>query len=133
MAMRSSSRSRSFETKVGGAFIAAVLVVFALFFSTWKVAQDANDAMHRVVRTHEMLHSLAYTRATTLQVELATQSYRISGEPAQLQERDAAISARERALARVQSLATDNPQQQQRWLELRELVDRRLAISRQIE
>lgn len=123
----------SFETKVLVAFTAAVLVVAGLAATSWKVAQDATDAAHRVAHTHEVLNSLARTKAETLQIEFNTQSYRISGDPARLAERDVAIATRETLLGKVKQLTADNARQQEQWARLREVINERLAIARQVE
>lgn len=119
-----------FETKVLAAFGAAVLVVAVLAATTWKISRDAVAAALWMSHTHEVLNSLAHARGDTLQIELSTQSYRISGDAARLAERDAAISARETSLRRLKELTADNARQQERWTRLREVVDERLAISR---
>lgn len=123
----------SFEAKVLGAFTAAVLVVAGLATTTWKVAQGAAEATQWVAHTHEVLDSLAHARADTLQIEFSTQSYRISGDPARLAERDATIATRETMLSRVKQLTSDNARQQERWSQLREVTNERLAISRRVE
>ena len=97
------------------------------------MAQDATEAAGWVTHTREVLDSLASTRADTLQIEYSTQSYRISGDPAQLAERDATIATRETLLSRIKQLTRDNTRQQARWTQLREVIDERLAISRQVE
>ena len=122
----------SFETKVLAAFAAAVLVVAALATTTWKVSQDAVDAALQVSHTHEVLDALAKARGDTLQIELSTQSHRISGDAARLAERDIAISARETLLRRIKELTADNASQQERWTRLREAADERLAISQRV-
>jgi len=122
-----------FETKVLVAFIAAMLVVIALATMTWKVADDAASAAQTVEHTHAVLNNLARTRGYTLQIELTTQSFRLTGDPANLVERNAAIAERENTLEHIRQLTVDNARQQQRWTELREITNRRLAISRQIE
>ena len=91
----------SFETKVLAAFAAAVLVVGALAATTWKVSQDAVETALQVSHTHEVLDALAKARGDTLQIELSTQSHRISGDAARLAGRDIAISARETFLRRI--------------------------------
>lgn len=126
------SRS-SFETKVLAAFTAAVLVVTALATATWKVARDAAEASLRVAHTHEVLDSLARTKGDTLQIEFNTQNFRISGDPARLTERDATMLDRETTLRRVKQLTSDNARQQERWTQLREVIDERVAISRRVE
>lgn len=120
----------SFETKVLAAFAAAVLVVTALAAATWKVSHDADEASHLVAHTHEVLNSLARARGDTLLIELSTQNFRLTGDPARLVERDAAVAAREAALSRIGELTADNASQQARWTQLRKVVDERLAISK---
>ena len=115
------------------AFAAAMLVVSALSVTTWKVANDASEAALGVAHTHEVLNSLAHARADTLQIELATQNFRLTGDTAYLAERDAAIATRETVLRRIQLLTARHASQQERWARLREVIDARLAISRQIE
>jgi len=123
----------SFEVKVLAAFTAAVLVVAGLTATTWKMAQNAADAAQSVAHTHDVLDRLARTRADTLQIEFSTQSYRISGDPARLAERDAAIATRDTSLSSLKRLTADNSRQQERWTRLRAVIDERLSISRHIE
>jgi PAS domain S-box-containing protein len=120
----------SFETRVLAAFTAAVLVVALLAAVTWKVSQDADEAARWVAHTHEVLNNLARARGDTLQIELSTQNYRLTGDPARIAERDAAIAAREAGLRRIRELTADNAGQQARWQRLREVADERLAIAR---
>jgi diguanylate cyclase (GGDEF)-like protein/PAS domain S-box-containing protein len=132
--MRISTRlNSSFEAKVLTAFTAAALVVTALVAATWRVANDALEATHQVTYTRAVLDNLARARIDTLQIEFSTQSFRISGDPARLTERDAAISSREAALQGVKQLTSYNAAQQERWTRLRKVLDERLAISRRVE
>lgn len=123
----------SFEAKVLAAFSAAVLVVAALSATTGKLSKDAAEASRWVTHTHEVLRCLADIQADSLQVELNTQSFRVSGDRAYLAERNASAANREGALKQLKVLTSDNPQQQQRWLQLRQVIDQRLQISRQVE
>jgi signal transduction histidine kinase len=127
-----SEPTRRFEARVLMAFAAAGLAVFLLAAMTWKLTQDAVDAASRVSHTHEVLLSLARARSDTIQIELSTQSYRISGDTARLAERDAAVAAREIALGRIRELTAGKPRQQERWRQLRETADERMAISRRV-
>lgn len=134
MVLGHSVKSRSsFEAKVRIAFGAAVIVVLALTAVTWKVANDAKAAASRVARTHAILSDLAHIRGDTLQIELSTQSFRISGDPAYLVERDATIANRETLLLRVKTLTAGTPYLQEHWASLRSVLDERLAISRRVE
>ena len=126
-------RRSGFEMKVLGAFAAAMLVVCVLAATTWKVASDANAAALWVEHTHEVLNSLSRARGDTLQIELVTQSYRITGDAAQLAERNMAMASREAVLRRIQQLTEKNVVQQERWMLLRAVVDQRMAIAREVE
>lgn len=122
-----------FERKVILAFVAAVLVVVGLATTTWIVARDAAEASHWVAHTQEVLNNLVHIRADTLQIELDTQNFRLTGTPTPLAERNATIAAREATLQRIKALTTDNPGQQERWKQLRQVVDERIAISKRVE
>ena len=122
-----------FHTRLSAAFIAAVIFVAGLTFTSWRVARDAADSADQVARTQEVLADLVRTRVETLQVELSTQAYRLSGDPARLTERDAAMAAREVHLQSLRTMTADNPRQQALWLELRQVINERMAISRRVE
>lgn len=122
-----------FHAKVLVAFGTAVLVVTALLMLTWKLANDAVSATRSVNHTQEVLNSLSITRGDMLQVELSTQNFRVTGDNSHLQEREKASRSREEAMGRLAVLTSDNAQQQIRWQQLREVVDQRIAIARQIE
>ena len=123
----------SFQSKVLTAFTLALVVVGVLLMATWKLAQDAVEASGWVEHTHMVLVDLAQVKADTLQIELSTQNYRLSGNTAFLTERDATVAAREIALDNILRLIADNPRQQERWYGVREVVDERLQISRRIQ
>jgi len=123
----------SFETKVLVSFSAAVLVVAGLALTTWMMAKNATEAARLVAHTHEVLDSLARTRAETLLIELSTQTFRISGDPQRLAERDRTMATREVLLNRVYQLTADNAAQQSLWKQLREVINERMALSRQVE
>jgi diguanylate cyclase (GGDEF)-like protein/PAS domain S-box-containing protein len=122
----------SFETKVLTAFGTAMLVVMLLCGITWSLAGHVAEAVQQVEKTQKQLQALAQARAATLQVELSTQGYRVSGDEQYLAERDTAILRREAALKLVHQLTAGNPTQQARWEELRAVIDQRVALSRQI-
>ena len=123
----------SFETKVLAAFVAAMVVVAGFAMATWKVARDAAEAVQWVTHTHAVIDSLTRIRGHTLQIEFSTQSFRISGDLARLVERDETIREREDLLNRLHTLTSDNTGQKERWSRLRQVIDERLAISRQVE
>ncbi len=132
--MRAATSSlANFEVKVLMAFGAAMLVVVSLATITWKMAKDAAEAAHVVAHTHAVRDALASIRTATLQTEYSTQSFRISGDPARLAERDAAIAAREALLQQLKERTADNTHLQTLWKQLREIINERIALSRKIE
>ncbi|MBA3032272.1 MAG: response regulator [Gammaproteobacteria bacterium] len=120
----------SLEAKVRAAFLAAVVMVLVSAVTMWKVSQDAMEATHWVAHTHEILENLSSVNSDTLRIELGTQSFRISGDPAHLAERDAAIAAREVALLKLKDLAAHSPSMWALWVQLRATADERLAIAK---
>jgi signal transduction histidine kinase/CheY-like chemotaxis protein len=122
-----------FEAKVLSAFGAAALVVALLAAGTWNLAWEAENEALRVSHTHEVLVSLARVRADSVQIELSTQSFRITGDASRLAERDAALAAREASLRQIAELTADNPRQQALLKRLRDTVEERKAISRRVE
>lgn len=123
----------AFEARILLAFAAAIIVVAALSTIVWKVASDATEAARGVAHTHEVLNNLTRTHADTLQIELSTQGYRISGDLQYIAERNKVVADREMLLERLRNQTADNPRQQQHWGQLRQVVDERLAISRRVE
>lgn len=123
----------SFESRLLTAISAAVLVVVVLSLTIWKVADNANLSAQEIAHTHELLHHLARTRGYSLQIELTTQGFRLTGDAALLAERDEAIASRENSLQLIRQLTADNPLQRQRWTALRQVLNQRLAIARQVE
>lgn len=124
---------RGFQRMVLGIFGMVALTIAGLVAGTWKIAAEAANAAQWVHHTYEVLDGLARVQQDTLRIELATQNYRISGDPARLTERDALVRAREETIARVGAQTRDNPRQQARLDRLRTVVAERLAISHRVE
>lgn len=123
----------SFEIKVLVAFGAAMLVVTGLATTTWKMAGDAAEAARMVAHTHAVLNELARIRNATLQTEYSTQSFRISGDPSRLTERDAAMAVRESLLSQLKEQAVGNAHLLALWEQLREVINKRIGLSKKIE
>lgn len=123
----------SFEFKVFVAFTAAVVVVVAFALATWKLAHDADSAARWVNRTLEIIKDLNQAKVDALSVELSSQNYRVSGDPAHLALRDATIRSREETLVRLDELTRDDPLQQESLAQLRKVIDERLVIAREVE
>lgn len=115
------------------AFAAAGLVVAVLAAATWKTSQEMAHATRSVAHGNEVLQQLARTRTDSVEIELSTRQYLVSGDAARLVDRDAAISAREASLRQIKELTADNAQQQERLTRVREMADERVAISRRLE
>ena len=123
----------AFETRVLAGFSAAVIVVAGLSLTTWIVTRNAAEATRWVVHTHDVLGSLARVKSDSLNVELTTQNFRLTGDASLLDERNAIIASRELSMERIRQLASNNASQMARYAELRALIDERVAIARRIE
>ena len=123
----------SFQAKVSLAFVLSALVVVSVVGAAWKMARDAAALDVQVTHTREVLEQLEKTRYQTLQIEFATQGFRLTGDTARIAERDAALVARAAALDAVARLTADNPRQQARLVPLRALIAQRTAISLRVE
>lgn len=113
-------------------FAATGLVVAGLTAATWKTSLEAADALRWVAHTHQVLDQIARVRSDSLEIELSTLRYRMSGDAARLADRDAAMSAREASLGQIKELTADDARQQERWTRVREVADERIAISRRV-
>lgn len=122
----------AFHEKLLSAFGVACFIVLALVAAALHLSKDATEAMIWVQHTYEVLNSVVEAKSDTIQIELSTQSYRITGDEQRLAERDAAIQSREKSLKHIQEATRDNPHQQHRWQQLRKVIDVRLAISKQV-
>ncbi len=122
-----------FEAKLLATFAATGLVVVGLAIANWFTSQDTGDAMRSLAHTNEVLQRLASTRSDSIEIELSTRQYIASNDAARLVERDAAITAREASLRRIEELTAGNPRQQERLTRVREMADERVRISRQLE
>jgi diguanylate cyclase (GGDEF)-like protein/PAS domain S-box-containing protein len=122
-----------FQSRLLAAFMAAMLVVVLLAATTWKLVSDASAAAGGVEHTQAVLNLLAHIRSQTIQIELNTQGFRVSGDPARLDERNANIAAREVAMQALLAKIAGIPAQKERWVGLRDVLDERLRISRQVE
>ena len=122
-----------FEFRLLAAFTAAMLVIAILMATIWKQADDAARAEEWVEHTHQVLIRLARIRSQTVQIELSTQAFRLTGNRDRLDERDVTIAERETMMQELRTLTADNPVQQAAWRELRDVLDQRLNISRHVE
>ncbi|MBK4737990.1 EAL domain-containing protein [Noviherbaspirillum sp. DKR-6] len=114
-------------------FAASLLVVIGLAATTARLADNAANASRLVVHTYALLDGLARVRASALDIELTSQYFRLSPDPALLAQRDAMFAERARLLAHISKLMQDNPTQLQRLRDLNAVVDERIAINRRIE
>ncbi len=133
MGRTSVDNPRGFQRRVLAIFMVVALIIVGLALATGKVSHDASRSSRWVSEAYEALDALARIKFETLRVEFATQNFRLTGDPMRLTERDQSILAREDALARLASLTAGHPDQARRLAGLRQVIDERLAISRQVE
>lgn len=122
----------AFHEKLLSAFSVACLIVLALMAAALHLSKDASEAMIWVQHTYDVLNSVVQAKSDTTQIELSTQSYRITGDEQRIAERDIAIQSRDKSLKHIQEATRDNPSQQLRWQQLHKVINARLAISEQV-
>ncbi|WP_255501203.1 EAL domain-containing protein [Mitsuaria sp. WAJ17] len=124
-------RSR-FDLTVRRVFAAALATTLILCAALYKLSLDAEEAARLVTQTHQLLVKVSLVRNSTLQSELDTQSFRLTGQQAYRRSRDLQLVRREAALASIQRLVQDDAVQQGRWQQLRAVIDERVAIVNEI-
>lgn len=122
----------AFHEKLLSAFGVAYFVVLALVAAALHLSKNAAEAMVWVQHTYEVLNSVVQARSDTVQIELSTQSYRITGDEERIAERDRVSLSREKSLQHIKEATRDNRSQQLRLQQLRAVIDERLAISKQV-
>lgn len=122
----------TFGNTLLSAFAIACFVVFVLITIVWQLSRDADRAMEWVQHTYQVLNHIVQARSDTIEIELNTQSFRITGDEKRIEERDKLILAREQSLKLIKQSTIDNPNQQLRWYQLREVIDKRLVISKRM-
>ena len=85
-----------------------------------------------VAYTQEMLVTLEAVFSYIKEVETGQRGYVITGETTYLEYYQSATAQVEQSLQTLQQLTADNPGQQERLAELRPLVTRRLAFTREV-
>lgn len=69
-----------------------------------QLSRNAAEAMVLVQHTYEVLNSVVQARSDSFQIELNTQSYRITGDEKRIADRDKLIQAREKSLLTIHKL-----------------------------
>ncbi len=118
-----------FHEKLLSAFSIACLIVLILTMVALQLSSNASNAITWVQHSYEVLNSVVQARSDTIQIELSTQSYRMTGDEQHIIERDKIIQLREKSLQHIRQATIDNPRQQRRWQQLRAVINERLAIS----
>lgn len=120
----------TFRNRLLSAFAVACFVVFVLITIVWQLSRNADSAMELVQHTYNVLNKIVQTRSDTIQIELNTQSFRITENDKFIEERDKLIQTREQSLKLIKQSTIDNSTQQLRWQQLRQVIDERLVITR---
>lgn len=105
--------------------LAAALVLGAVMVRS---CADAEEATRKAAQTQQLLSQLSFVRSSTLLIELETQSVRFATQANSPRPQEAQISRREASLSLIRSLVRDSAPQQARWLQLRQVIDERVAI-----
>lgn len=126
------AQRRSFERKILLGFLSALIVVAMVTAANWQLTRASRDAVQLVSQTQQIVNAVSRLNEDTLQIELSTQSYRISGRADVLAERDKQIEAREKTMGSLRELLVGDAEQLERWQQLRAVLDQRIMIAKQV-
>ena len=124
-------RSR-FDRTVRQVFAAALATTLILCAALYKLSIDAEEAVALVSQTHQLLAKVSLVRNSTLQSELDTQNFRLTGQQSHRRSRDLQLVRRESAMAGIQRLVQDDAAQLGRWEQLRQVIEQRMSIANEI-
>ncbi len=94
----------------------------------YQLCSDSAEAARKAVQAQQLLSELAFVRSSTLQIELETQTVRFAAQASPQRPQEYQIARREVSLSHIRSLVRDSAAQQARWLQLRQVIDERVAI-----
>lgn len=114
-------------------FIVSAVTVFSLLMLSWKLVADGDSAAQEIDRKQQVLLHLARVRATSTEIEWATQNFRLTGNNEFLGTRNAALAEREQSLLALDSLITHPPEQVERYAKLRATIEQRKTIALAVE
>ena len=113
---------RKINLSFGGGLAVLGLVALTSIFATQRLIHDANWVSH----THEVRTVLRTLDAEVREAKSDVRSFLITGDSSYLTRYRIGLDSAETALASLKSLTSDNPEQQARLRELRQLLDRRI-------
>ena len=104
----------SIEKKIGVTIALGAAILLSIAGMQYQATREAAKTAYWVDHTHQVLGSLAEILLAVTQVQDTVRGYVITGDPAVLASRDAAISKVNRSLEHIRELTADNPRQQRR-------------------
>lgn len=111
-----------------GGYLATLAALLASGFITYRSAQVQFGLERWVAHTHEVMTRLESVRSAISEAESGQRGYVITGQPEYLRDYEQDLRKAREDLNRVGQLTADNPSQQERIPELRNAIDRRVAI-----
>jgi PAS domain S-box-containing protein len=118
----------SLEMKIGVTIIVAVAVLIATAWVQYRTTTEATKAAYWVDHTHQILGSFTEALLAVTRSQNVVRGYAITGDPAVLAPREAAISELGKSLRHTRELSADNPRQQARLDTLNPIVNQLFAI-----
>lgn len=113
-------------------FVAAACVAVVLVGAAWWLSLQQSRAADWVSHSHEVIATIARTRAALVDVQNGHRGFTISGEEQELEPYRAGRRAIVTETAKLRSLVVDNPAQQQRLTELEAGLVPRLASAAEL-
>lgn len=113
-------------------FVAAACVAVVLVGAAWWLSLQQSRAAEWVSHTHEVIATIARTRAALVDIQNGHRGFTISGDEQELEPYRAGRAAIATETAKLRALVVDNPAQQQRLAELEAGLVPRLASAAEL-
>jgi methyl-accepting chemotaxis protein len=111
--------------KIGFGFAVSILMLIVIGALGRRNALSLLDNTRLVSHTHEVLENLARLSSTVREAESLSRGYVLTSDSSLLGQHDAARSSVDAVIRDLSTLTRDNPEQQRRLLELRDLVNQK--------
>jgi methyl-accepting chemotaxis protein len=120
-------RNWTFGQRLAAAFALAGVTLLLIVAASYQSTQSLIENDARSDHSYQVRSNLARLLATVIDAETGERGFIITGEDSYLAPYNDALTTIPDLFARVQQLTADNPGQQQRWHQLKPLLDTKLA------
>lgn len=111
--------------------LGATLIVSLNAWIAFRAVQSLNDSQHWVEHTWQVINQVEQIMSSAKDAETGNRGFLLTGDESYLEPYESAVKELPSEMDRYQSLTSDNPVQQRNIAEMRDIVQRRLALLQQ--